>query len=286
MKKIFWIIGGSILLVGAITFGSYFAGPLLASAHTGQSNAGTPTPTTTPNPYCQQYLQDLAKRLGVSVSTLQQDSLAAGQDMLAQMVKDGKLTQSQANAIKQKVQSHQACTGRGNFLEWGAIYSSLRQYRPSIENQVAQGLHLTSAQLTTDLKNGQSLDQVASPGCFDIPVAHHRVERHPERCEPGCQRWQPDANAGQRFDAGATTATRHPGSHPRSEWGRDAIEDPFLFLSPPPAKRVGTIDDTVRPFLPICEVLDSQHPDARKPGHQLPTRATSRSTLDPYCNRH
>ena len=161
MKKIFWIIGGSILLVGAITFGSYFAGPLLASAHTGQSNAGTPTPTTTPNPYCQQYLQDLAKRLGVSVSTLQQDSLAAGQDVLAQMVKDGKLTQSQANAIKQKVQSHQACTGRGNFLEWGAIYSSLRQYRPSIENQVAQGLHLTSAQLTTDLKNGQSLDQIA-----------------------------------------------------------------------------------------------------------------------------
>src|SRR5258708_14189828 len=157
MKKIFWIIGGSILLVGAITFGSYFAGPLLASAHTGQSNAGTPTPTTTPNPYCQQYLQDLAKRLGVSVSTLQQDSLAAGQDMLAQMVKDGKLTQSQANAIKQKVQSHQACTGRGNFLEWGAIYSSLRQYRPSIENQVPQGVHLTNAHLTTHLNNAHSL---------------------------------------------------------------------------------------------------------------------------------
>lgn len=116
MKKIFWIIGGSILLVGAIMFGSYFAGPLLASAHTGQSNAGTPTPTTTPNPYCQQYLQDLAKRLGVSVSTLQQDARAAGQDVLAQMVKDGKLTQSQANAIKQKFQSHQACTGRG--MHW------------------------------------------------------------------------------------------------------------------------------------------------------------------------
>ncbi len=55
----------------------------------------------------------------------------------------------------------EACTGRGNFLEWGAIYRSLRQYWPSVENQVAQGLHLTSAQLTTDLKNGQSLDQIA-----------------------------------------------------------------------------------------------------------------------------
>src|SRR5215469_9290009 len=162
MKKIFWAIGGSILLIGAIIFGSYLAGPLLASAHTGQPIAATPTPTTSPNPYCQQYVQNLAKRLGVSASTLQQDSLAAGQDVLAQMVKDGKLTQSQANTIKQKLQSHMGCTGRaGNFLEWGAIYSSLQQYRPSIENQVAQGLHMTSAQLTTDLKNGQSLDQIA-----------------------------------------------------------------------------------------------------------------------------
>ena len=164
MKKIFWIIGGSILLVGAIMFGSYFAGPLLVSAHSGQSNAAapTPTPTTTPNPYCTQYLQDLAKRLGVSVSTLQQNARAAGQDVLAQMVKDGKLTQSQANTITQKLQSHQGCTVRGNFLEWGAIYSSLQHYRPSIESQVAQGLHLTSAQLTTDLKNGQSLNQIAT----------------------------------------------------------------------------------------------------------------------------
>lgn len=161
MKKIFWVIGGSILLVGAIMFGLYFAGPLLASAHTAQSSAGTPTPTATSDPYCQQYLQNLAKRLGVPVSTLQRDAQAAGQDVLAQMVKDGKLTQSQANAIKQKAQAHQACNGRGNFLEWSAIYSSLQHYRPSIENQVAQGLHLTSAQLTTDLKNGQSLDQIA-----------------------------------------------------------------------------------------------------------------------------
>jgi len=163
MKKIFWVIGGSILLVGAIMFGTYFAGPLLASAHTGQSNAAMPTPTppTTTDPYCELYLRDLAKRLGVSVSTLQQDKLAARQDMLAQMVKDGKLTQSQANTFMQKLQSHQACSGRGNFLERRAIYSSLRHYLPGIENQVAQGLHLTSAQLTTDLKNGQSLDQIA-----------------------------------------------------------------------------------------------------------------------------
>lgn len=164
MKKIFLIVGGSALLVAAIVFGAFFAGPLLASAHTGQSTTpAAGTPTTTTNPYCEQYLQDLANRLHVSVSALQQDKLGAREDVLAQMVKDGKLTQSQATAIENKLQSHQACTGKGNgVVGRGVVLSSLKQYLPAVENQVAQGLKLTSSQLTTDLKNGQSLTQIAT----------------------------------------------------------------------------------------------------------------------------
>ncbi|HEU0001922.1 MAG TPA: hypothetical protein VFQ36_13565 [Ktedonobacteraceae bacterium] len=162
MKKIFWIVGGSVFLVAAILFGAFFAGPLLASAHTGQSNAAAATPTTTTNPYCEQYLQDLANRLHVSVSALQQDKVSAREDVLAQMVKDGKLTQNQVNAIEQHLQSHQACTGKGHGAERGIVLSSLKQYLPNIESQVAQGLKLTSSQLTADLKNGQSLSQIAT----------------------------------------------------------------------------------------------------------------------------
>jgi len=163
MKKILWIVGGSALLVAAIVFGAFFAGPLLASAHTGQSNTpAAGTPTTTTNPYCEQYLQDLANRLHVSVSTLQQDKLGAREDVLAQMVKDGKLTQSQATAIENKLQSHQACTGKGNGFGRALVLGSLKQYLPAVENQVAQGLKLTSSQLTADLKNGQSLTQIAT----------------------------------------------------------------------------------------------------------------------------
>src|SRR5438309_9049055 len=131
MKKVFWIVGGSALLLGCILFGAFFARPLLASAQTNQSNAATPTTTT--NAYCEQYLQDLAKRLGVSVSTLQQDSLAAKEDVLAQLVKDGKLTQTQANQLKQRLESHQACSGNGRGL-WGrgVMIQSLKQYLPSV----------------------------------------------------------------------------------------------------------------------------------------------------------
>ncbi len=163
MKKIFLIVGGSVFLVGAILLGAFFAGPLLASARTGQSTtAATGTSTNATNAYCEQYLQDLAKRLGVSVATLQQDKLSAREDVLAQMVKDGKLTQSQATAIEQRLQSRQACSGKGDFAGRGIVLASLKQYLPNIESQVAQGLKLTSSQLTADLKNGQSLSQIAT----------------------------------------------------------------------------------------------------------------------------
>jgi hypothetical protein len=120
MKKVLFLIGsGSALLLLCILFGAFFADPLFASARSGPTNtAPTPTPTATPDPYCQQYQQDLARRLGVPVSTLQKDTLAASEDVLARLVKDGKLTQDQANRIRSRLESHVACTGRMHGY-WG-----------------------------------------------------------------------------------------------------------------------------------------------------------------------
>ena len=163
MKKILLIGGGSALLLLCIAFGVFFAGPLIASARSGQNTSTTASTPGATNPYCEQYLQDLAKRLGVSVSTLQQDKLDAVQDVLAQLVKDGKLTQKQANQIEQRLQSHQACTGKGKGL-WGrgVMLQSLKQYLPDVAAQVAQGLHMSSTQLMSQLQSGKSLSQVAN----------------------------------------------------------------------------------------------------------------------------
>jgi polyhydroxyalkanoate synthesis regulator phasin len=160
MKKILLIGGGSALLLLCILFGAFFAGPLLASARSGQTSA-TPTPTGT-NQYCQQYLQDLANRLGVSVSTLQKDKLAAAEDVLAQLVKDGKLTQNQANQIKQRLGSNKACTGNGSFLGRGIALHTLSQYLPNIASQVAKGLNMTTDQLKAQLQSGKSLSDIAA----------------------------------------------------------------------------------------------------------------------------
>ena len=163
MKKILFIGGGSALLLLCILFGAFYAGPLLASARSGQTTATAASTPTATNPYCQQYLQDLATRLGVPVSTLQQDKLASAEDVLAQLVKDGKLTQNQANQIKQRLESHQACTGKGKgFWGRGVMVQSLKQYLPAIATEVAQGLHMTASQLMSQLQSGKSLGDIAT----------------------------------------------------------------------------------------------------------------------------
>jgi polyhydroxyalkanoate synthesis regulator phasin len=163
MKKILLIGGGSALLLLCILFGAFFAGPLLASARGGQNTATAASTPAATNPYCQQYLQDLANRLHVSVSTLQQDKLASAEDVLAQLVKDGKLTQNQANQIKQRLESHKACSGNGQGL-WGrrVVMQSLKQYLPGVAAQVAQGLHMNVNQLMSQLQSGKSLSEIAT----------------------------------------------------------------------------------------------------------------------------
>lgn len=160
----------AVLLLG-ITVGVVFGGPLIASAYsnaTGTSATATPTtPTipataTTTNPYCEQYLKDLANRLHVSVTTLQEAQLAAHEDVLAQLVRDGKLTQKQANAIKQRLASHPECAGMGMHMGMGMGKLFLQKYGPDLTNQVAQGLHLSADQLQAQLQAGKSLDDIAA----------------------------------------------------------------------------------------------------------------------------
>jgi AraC-like DNA-binding protein len=161
MKKPFLIMGGSALLLVSLLVGGVFA---VHSAFAQSSTAvATPTPTSkTATNYCNLYQQDLAKRLGVSVSTLQSDRKGAFEDTLAQKVKDGKLTQAQADKIKQRVEAKQACTGSSaNKLEKSQLRQFLAKYRSDLITPVAQGLHLTSSQLTTQLQAGKSLTTIA-----------------------------------------------------------------------------------------------------------------------------
>jgi AraC-like DNA-binding protein len=162
-KNIFFVIGGVALLSIGLLVGAFFAGPLIASAASGSNQtASTTAATTGTNTYCTAYQQNLANELHIPVSTLQQDQKTAIDDTINQMVKDGKLTQTQAATLEARVNAHQACSGKANPVSHFVTSQFLKKYRGDIENSIASGLHLTTAQLTTQLQSGKSLSQVAT----------------------------------------------------------------------------------------------------------------------------
>ncbi len=107
MKKILLTGGGVVLLMIIMVFGAFFTAQSLVQAKS-RSFLGANS-TTAMDQYCQAYMKDLANRLHVSVTTLQQAQQAAFKDMLNQMVRDGKLTQKQAAAMEQMHQSPMMC---------------------------------------------------------------------------------------------------------------------------------------------------------------------------------
>lgn len=144
MKKLFYIGGGSILLVIALLCGAFFASPLIASAH---STSTTPTTSQTPqqqtadkhadhplrefvNTYSDavvdqiapqlhlsasqltqklqsgEHLGKIAKEQGVSLTSLKSILISSVDNVVAQELSAKKIDQHQADVLKDLVQQH------------------------------------------------------------------------------------------------------------------------------------------------------------------------------------
>lgn len=160
-KKVLLIGGGVTLLLLSILFGAFFAGPLMALAQGAQTTGASSAPAKV-NPYCQQYLQALAQHLNIPLARLEQSQQAAKGDVLTQLVKDGKLTQAQADKIRQRLSSRITCgLPKGAHVKSALMRPLLKKYGNTLLGQVASGLHLSTTQLQADLRNGQTLTQIA-----------------------------------------------------------------------------------------------------------------------------
>jgi uncharacterized protein (DUF433 family) len=115
----------------------------------------------------QAVLNDAAKRLNVSPEKLR-DALSAAQDaQLDQAVKDGTLTQKQADAIKaRRKQSGRVLGGPfggppGFFRDHGPGFGPHGGARGVIFPDLAKALGLTRAQLFEQLRDGKSIADIA-----------------------------------------------------------------------------------------------------------------------------
>lgn len=159
MKKTVLVGLGSLALVVAALFGAFFFTPLSAFASSVINQGATVTNSDTT--YCQQFQQDMAKHLNISVDQLKNARQQSASDILDQMVKDGKITQAQADKLKQNLGKHQWCGYNGKGVQSSAVRQYLVQHRTDLVNALSKDLKLTSDQLTSDIKSGKSLVNIA-----------------------------------------------------------------------------------------------------------------------------
>jgi hypothetical protein len=139
-------------------------GALATSGGSKATTTTTTTPSTTKQGLVDAFLSDLAGRLGIDVSKLTDAIKGAAIDQINQAVKDGRLTQDEANAIIARINSGDFGPGFGFRLRLGfggPGFGHMGFARMDVLATAASYLGLTEAQLQTQLQSGKSLADIA-----------------------------------------------------------------------------------------------------------------------------
>lgn len=110
----------------------------------------------------QAYLNDLANRLGVSSSTLTTAMKAALDDQINAAVTAGRLTQTQANALEQRIAQSGGAPFLGRSLGRRGLGVGIGSGLQTGNTAAAQYLGISKATLRTDLQSGKSLAQITA----------------------------------------------------------------------------------------------------------------------------
>ncbi len=133
------------------------------------------TPPATPKPgaaaraqaataACDTYLGKVAKNLGKSTAQVKKALSDATSQSIDDQVKNGTLTQAQADQLKKKLTGQQVCSGQLAGLHAQAAAMGTQAV---VQADVAKALGITPAELKTALQGGQTLQQVAASKGMD-----------------------------------------------------------------------------------------------------------------------
>lgn len=152
-------VAGAAVVVTASASGMSFGLRQPASTQSSGANL-TAAQASTSSTACSSFMAHFAveiKKSQAEINTAFQKAIA---DTLADQVKSGQLTQTQADAIKKKLANQTPCnlpSTIGHPSKAG-IEAYMQQYMTA----AAAALGLTDAQLKADLAGGQSLSQIAT----------------------------------------------------------------------------------------------------------------------------
>ena len=184
-KKILIGIAGVLAIVVVA------AGLLVALSPTRISFAQAPSPTAPPGPgapakaglsgYTDFFLNAFANRLGVTADKVKEAYTGAISDTLDQAVKDGKLTQAQADQIKTDLTNRLnqgllpeffgffGFPRKGGFERFGFGRGIFEGGKGGFDlSSFASALNMTQADLTSELQSGKTITDVAKEKNVDL----------------------------------------------------------------------------------------------------------------------
>lgn len=153
-------IGVAAIAVTASASGMTF-GFNRTAAPQASSTALTAVDASSASSACTDFMKHFAVEIGKTQAQINSAFQKAIADTLADEVKSGQITQAQADKIKQQLANQTPCNLPSNH-KTGGDKSTIAAYMQQYLAAAASALGISQSQLTTDLKNGQSLSQIAA----------------------------------------------------------------------------------------------------------------------------
>ena len=139
------------------------------------ASTSTPSPNTPgkASTVCNDFVSHFATNLGTTQSKVDAAFVKAVGQTLDDEVKNGDITQAQADAIKKKIAGQAPCALMPPAPKAHAG-SELGAYKQALLGAAASALGITDQQLTTDLAQGMTLSQIAAAQTPPVTEAQFR----------------------------------------------------------------------------------------------------------------
>jgi hypothetical protein len=163
-------------VVGALSVAAIAAVVTVAATNTPLlAAAPSPSPSASPGAgqvYCGRFTQHVASNLGKSQSQVQKAISDAIGQTIDDAVKNGDMTQSQANAIKARLSANnggQACAGglRGIPGIGRGGFGAFPRFAGGNQDEIARALGISTAELRQDLQSGKTVKDIAASKGMD-----------------------------------------------------------------------------------------------------------------------
>lgn len=156
-------VAGSAVVITASAAGySFNVGGSPSGSTTGAGLTAAPNDSAAASAACSDFMKHFTADLGSSQSKVDAAFQQAITETLADQVKAGKLTQAQADAIKQKLAGKEPCSIGPALTPPGRAGGRQAAYTKQLLAAAASALGVTGDQLKTDLAKGMSLSQIAA----------------------------------------------------------------------------------------------------------------------------